>query len=110
MILIRALVFLDGEPWLSGKAARSIGHTQVEVTTPVSGWRNVSLVIVSDWLTKTEFTFKRENRQTKVCLEQHGLFHYNIDIETPYAGYEKVVISSRKTGNVIRLQVAKMTS
>ena len=107
MILIRALVFLDGEPWLSGKAARSIGHTQVEVTTPVSGWRNVSLVIISDWLTKTEFTFKRENRQTKVCLEQHGLFHYNIDIETPYAGYEKVVISSRKTGNVIRLQVAK---
>ena len=98
---------MDGESWLSGKAARSFGHTQVEVTTPVEGWRNVSLVILSDWLTKTEFTFKRENRQTKVCLEQHGLFHYNINIETPYSGYEKVVIASRKTGNVIRLQVTK---
>ena len=79
----------------------------MEVTTPIGGWRNVSLVILSDWQTKTEFTFKRENRQTKVCLEQHGLFHYNIDIETPYSGYEKVVIASRKEGKLIRLQVTK---
>ena len=80
----------------SGKISRTPGKTIMEVKTPFEGWKEVNLQMYSDWKTKVDLIFKRDSRLTKIHLEQHGLYDYNISFETPYKRYE-VLMKSKKT-------------
>eukprot|EP00092_Neocalanus_flemingeri_P021561 GFUD01023385.1.p1 GENE.GFUD01023385.1~~GFUD01023385.1.p1 ORF type:complete len:4113 (+),score=926.88 GFUD01023385.1:759-12341(+) len=99
--------FESGDIKFAGKIARTPGKTVIEIKTPFEGWKEVNLHMFSDWKTKVDIIFKRDSRLTKIHLEQHGLYDYNIYTETPYEGYEKIVMTSKKTDDTIVIQIKK---
>ena len=77
-------------PYINADCKFIVGKTAIEVKTPFEGWKEISLQMLSDWKITVDLIFKRESRLSKIYLEQHGLYDYNISVETPYSGYEKV--------------------
>ena len=94
-----------GEKWFSGKILRMVGTTNIEIKTPIEGWRNIKLNMESDWKTKADITFLRESRRTLIHLEQHGIYDYNITFVTPFEGYENIQITSQKEKENIVIRI-----
>ena len=94
-----------GEIWFSGKILRMVGTTNIEIKTPIEGWRNLKLDMKSDWKTQADITFLRESRKTLIHLEQHGIYDYNITFVTPFVGYENIQITSQKEKENIVIRI-----
>ena len=94
-----------GEKWFSGKMLRMVGTTNIEIKTPIEGWRNIKLNMDSDWKTRADISFLRESRRTLIHLEQHGIYDYNITFVTPFEEYENIQITSQKEKENIVIRI-----
>ena len=94
-----------GEKWFSGKISRMVGTTNIEIKTPIEGWRYLKLDMKSDWKTQADITFLREKRTTLIHLEQHGIYDYNITFVTPFEGYDNIQITSQKEKENIVIRI-----
>ena len=86
----------NGKNWFSGKILRLVGSTNIEIKTPIQGWKILKLNMESDWKTRADIQFLREARKTLIHLEQHGIYDYNITFITPFEGYRNIQITSKK--------------
>ena len=75
---------------VSGRLSRILGKSQLQIETPMNGWKNVSLSLESDWINKISLGLERDGMISRICINKLNTTGFSVDIVSPYTGYEHI--------------------
>ena len=75
---------------ISGRLSRILGKSQLQIETPIDGWKNVSLSLESDWINKISLGLERDEIISRICIKKLNTTGFSVDIVSPYLGSEHI--------------------